>query len=89
MVFFSPVEISQRLVSLLKVQAGALSKVLHSCHAGGSSAERIGPLRKQVDGLIRTVAGIDENTPQTAKRMENAFDEVVSAYEKVLFAQIS
>uniref|UniRef100_A0A183BQX1 CAP-Gly domain-containing protein n=1 Tax=Globodera pallida TaxID=36090 RepID=A0A183BQX1_GLOPA len=75
-----PVEISQRLVSLLKVQAGALSKVLHSSH---SISERIAPLRRQVDGLIRTVAGIDENVPQTAKRMENAFDEVVSAYEKL------
>uniref|UniRef100_A0A914GXF6 PH domain-containing protein n=1 Tax=Globodera rostochiensis TaxID=31243 RepID=A0A914GXF6_GLORO len=75
-----PVEISQRLVSLLKVQAGALSKLLHSSH---SISERIAPLRRQVDGLIRTVAGIDENVPQTAKRMENAFDEVVSAYEKL------
>ncbi|KAL3108579.1 hypothetical protein niasHT_015501 [Heterodera trifolii] len=76
-----PVEISQRLVSLLKVQAGALSKVLHS--AAHSHSDKIAPLRRQVDTLIRTVAGIDENAPQTAKRMEGAFDEVVNAYEKL------
>lgn len=80
---FSPIPISQRLVSLLKVQVGALSKVLHSSHMGSPVNEKFQPLRKQVDGLIKTVAGIDENSSQTAKLMEKTFDEVINAYEKV------
>uniref|UniRef100_A0A915DXE2 Uncharacterized protein n=1 Tax=Ditylenchus dipsaci TaxID=166011 RepID=A0A915DXE2_9BILA len=73
-------EISQRLVSLLKVQVGALSKVLHSSN---QQSDKLSPLRNHVDNCIRTVAALDENSQQELPKMEGAFDEVVSAYEKL------
>ncbi|KAI6202968.1 hypothetical protein M3Y94_00502300 [Aphelenchoides besseyi] len=74
-----PIEISRRLVGLLKVQIGALSKVLHSSHSATSFLF----LRQYVDSLIRMVAGLDENSPQNFELMEAAFKEVISAYEKL------
>ncbi|KAE9555478.1 hypothetical protein FO519_001333 [Halicephalobus sp. NKZ332] len=71
-------DVSKRLVSLLKVQVGALSKVLHS-----SQSTKFIPLRQSVDKLIRTVAGLDENAEQAMNSMETAFSDVVSAYEKL------
>uniref|UniRef100_A0AC34QTP1 PH domain-containing protein n=1 Tax=Panagrolaimus sp. JU765 TaxID=591449 RepID=A0AC34QTP1_9BILA len=71
-------EVSRWLVSLLKVQVGALSKVLHS-----SQSPKFDSLRQIVDKLIRTVAVLDENKEQTMNRMETAFDDVVAAYEKL------
>uniref|UniRef100_A0A914YWD5 Uncharacterized protein n=1 Tax=Panagrolaimus superbus TaxID=310955 RepID=A0A914YWD5_9BILA len=71
-------DVSRRLVSLLKVQVGALSKVLHS-----SQSSKFALLRHSVDKLIRIVAGLDENIEQPIDKMETAFAEVVSAYEKL------
>jgi hypothetical protein len=71
-------DVSKRLVSLLKVQVGALSKVLHS-----SQSSKFTQLRQTVDKLIRIVAGLDENIEQPIDKMETAFAEVVSAYEKL------
>lgn len=71
-------DVSRRLVSLLKVQVGALSKVLHS-----SQSIKFVPLRQSVDKLIRTVAGLDENAEQAMNKMEAAFADVVTAYEKL------
>ena len=71
-------DVSRRLVSLLKVQVGALSKVLHS-----SQSSKFIPLRQSLDKLIRTVAGLDENAEQAMNKMETAFADVVAAYEKL------
>uniref|UniRef100_A0A1I7SDS3 Protein outspread n=1 Tax=Bursaphelenchus xylophilus TaxID=6326 RepID=A0A1I7SDS3_BURXY len=73
------VEISRRLVSLLKVQVGALSKVLHSTQNATSFIY----LRRYVDSLIRTVAGMDENVTQDLATMERTFEGVISAYDKL------
>uniref|UniRef100_A0A914DMB0 PH domain-containing protein n=1 Tax=Acrobeloides nanus TaxID=290746 RepID=A0A914DMB0_9BILA len=72
------IELSRRLVSLLKVQVGALSKVLHC-----SNNTKFASLRQLVDSLIRIVAGLDENAEQNMTKMESAFEEVVNAYEKL------
>uniref|UniRef100_A0A7E4W4K0 PACT_coil_coil domain-containing protein n=1 Tax=Panagrellus redivivus TaxID=6233 RepID=A0A7E4W4K0_PANRE len=71
-------DVSRRLVSLLKVQVGALSKVLHS-----SQSSKFTVLRPSVDKLIRTVANLDENAEQAIDKMENAFADVVAAYERL------
>lgn len=63
---------------MLKIQVGALSKVLHS-----SQSSKFVPLRQNIDKLIRTVAGLDENTEQTMDKMEVAFNDVVAAYERL------
>lgn len=65
-------------MALLKVQVGALSKVLHC-----SSNTKFSSLRQSVDSLIRTVAGLDENAEQAMTKMESAFEDVVIAYEKL------
>ncbi|KAI1717951.1 protein outspread [Ditylenchus destructor] len=78
-------EISRRLISLLKVQVGALSKMLHS----SCQSQKLSPLRVHVDNCIRTVASLDENEPNLLPEnpnqsiLEGAFDEVVRAYEKL------
>lgn len=77
-VFYSNLDVSRRLVSLLKVQVGALSKVLHS-----SQSAKFALLRHSVDKLIRVVASLDENAEQAIDKMETAFAEVVAAYEKL------
>lgn len=73
-----PLEISQRLVALLKIQIGVLSKVLHS-----SPATSFINLRQYVDNLIRIVASLDENTPQNMNLMQDAFLEVIAAFENL------
>ena len=77
MIFYSSIELSQRLVSLLKVQVGALSKV----HCFNNT--KFASLRQLVDSLIRIVAGLNENAEQNMTKMESAFEEVVNAYEKL------
>jgi hypothetical protein len=62
----------------LKIQIGALSKVLHS-----SRATSFISLRQYVDNLIRIVASLDENTPQNVDLMQNAFLDVIAAFENV------
>lgn len=79
---FSPLEISQRLVALLKVQVGALSKVLHS---SSHSVTSFICLRQYVDSLIRTVASLDENSPQRIDLLQDAFNDVIAAFENVGF----
>lgn len=76
---FSSLNLSRRLVSLLKIQVGALSKILHSTN----SATSFLGLRQYVDGLIKDVASVDENIPQDMVRMESMFKNVISAYEKL------
>lgn len=71
-------EIGRRLIALLKIQVGALSKLLHS-----SKATSFLFLRKYVDSLIRTIASLDEDAPLNANVIEAAFKEVIAAYEKV------
>lgn len=83
---FSPLEISQLLVALLKVQVGALSKVLHS---SSHSATSFIYLRQYVDSLIRTVAGLDENVPQSVALLQDAFNDVIAAFENASFVSKS
>lgn len=66
-------------MSLLKVQVGALSKILHSTQSASSFLY----LRQYVDGLIRAVASMDENVPQELDVMERTFEGVISAYDKL------
>lgn len=71
---------SNYFVTLLKVQVGALSKVMHS-----SDNSFFLPLRQFVDNCVRIVADLDNNSAITFSDIYSAFDKVVEVYRKVYF----
>lgn len=76
----SPVIVDQ-LISLLKVQVGALSKFVHST----ANVAGLGQLRQTTDALIRTVADLDESSSKTTDLhpFENAVEQVSDAYQQL------
>lgn len=84
--FSSPVIVDQ-LISLLKVQVGALSKFVHST----ANVAGLGQLRQTTDALIRTVADLDESSSKTADLhpFENAVEQVSDAYQQVRMALVN
>ncbi|KHN74169.1 hypothetical protein Tcan_10840, partial [Toxocara canis] len=76
-----PRAIVDQLISLLKVQVGALSKFIHST---GNTPD-LGQLRQTTDTLIRTVADLDDSSSNTTdlKPFENALGQVSDAYQQL------
>lgn len=80
---FRPIELAPRLISLLKVQIGALSKALHSSKSAGRECHT---LRESLDHCTRMVARLDEIYigQHRFSDLESLFDDVIDAYEEVL-----
>ncbi|TKR59737.1 hypothetical protein L596_029369 [Steinernema carpocapsae] len=73
-----PVELTNRLVNLLQVQAAGISKFLHT-----TENNKFSSLRPMVDSLIMKVADVSGD-PETVSydQLEMGFNDVIRCYEK-------
>ncbi|VDN51767.1 unnamed protein product [Dracunculus medinensis] len=78
-VYLCPKQLSDRLISLLKIQVGALSKFVHS----RTGDIKLVHLRNLTDALICTVAHLDASCqPINLNAISDALDQVLTAYQK-------